>query len=228
MVSLVAIMLKRRWRIAWRWPVQSSSTPPAQRPSPPAPGLHGRVSRGDRRARPPLRREAPGRRQSVRVRAVGAIRHSAVPHSNAWKPGRPPATMAVLSVLGAVVFGLVFGVGKLLGPPGRLAEEDGSWSSSSAPYPSHHADNLVLLRHLRRHGHRSRCVLVRHHGLTFYNGAGIPRCSRAARQRRPSAGREKQRYAIGMRKTQVMNIRAAAAGREDHDPRRSSASAWWP
>ncbi len=44
-------------------------------------------------------------------------------------------TMAVLSVLGAVVFGLVFGVGKL-SDHRPVAGGRGSWSSSSAPYPS--------------------------------------------------------------------------------------------
>ena len=77
-----------------------------------APHLQHRRRRRARRRHRFRRLAAPGHR-AVRVRQVGAVRHAALHRGD---PRRRPADtlqMAFSAIIGAVVFGLVFGVGKL-------------------------------------------------------------------------------------------------------------------
>ena len=53
--------------------------------------------------------------------------------------------------------------------------------------------------------------------LTLYNGAVLAEVFRAGVNAVPK-GQAEAAYAIGMRKTQVMNIVLLPAGRQDHDP----------
>ncbi|WP_310528534.1 amino acid ABC transporter permease [Nocardioides sp.] len=112
--------------------------------------------------------------------------------------------MAVLSVLGAVVFGLVFGVGKLSDHrPARW----GSWLMVEF----FRAVPVIMLMIFCFYAIYGDMAIARGAfwsvvtALTFYNGAVLAEVFRAGVNAVPR-GQAEAAYAIGMRKTQVMNI----------------------
>jgi len=112
--------------------------------------------------------------------------------------------MAVLSVLGAVVFGLIFGVGKLSEHrPARWA----SW----LVVEFFRAVPVIMLMIFCFYAIFGDMGIARGAfwsvitALTFYNGAVLAEVFRAGVNAVPR-GQSEAAYAIGMRKTQVMNI----------------------
>ncbi len=119
----------------------------------------------------------------------------------AWKD---TVTMAVLSVLGALVFGLVFGTGKL---SDRAPVRWVSW----LVVEFFRAVPVIMLMILSFYAVFDSMSIERGAywsvvlALTVYNGAVLAEVFRAGVNALPK-GQAEAAYAIGMRKTQVMNI----------------------
>lgn len=119
----------------------------------------------------------------------------------AWKD---TIVMAVLSVLGAVAFGLIFGVGK-------LSDHRAARWTSWLVVEFFRAVPVIMLMLFCVYAVFNEMAIARGAfwsvvlALTLYNGAVLAEVFRAGVNAVPR-GQAEAAYAIGMRKTQVMNI----------------------